>query len=78
MAVMSTSELPPPTVEIVDESLIASGFMDDEAPDHQPTLSLTVAGTMEIPGSDDGARPPLLMLFMADGTVRWVKSPDGE
>jgi hypothetical protein len=73
MAVMSTSELPPPTVEIVDESLIASGFMDDKAPEQTPTLSLAVAGTMEVPATDD--RPPLLMLFMADGTLRWTTPP---
>ena len=47
-------------------------------PDQQPTLSLAVAGTMEVPATDDGARPSLLMLFMADGTVRWVNQPDGE
>ena len=44
-------------------------------PDQQPTLSLAVAGTMEVPATDDGARPPLLMLFMANGTVRWVTQP---
>jgi hypothetical protein len=75
MTVMSTSELPPPTVEIVDEALIASGFMDDEAPEQTPMLSLAVAGTMEVPATGD--RPPLLMLFMADGTVRWVNQPTG-
>ena len=73
MAAMSTDELPPPTVEIVDEALIASGFMDDEAPEQTPTLALAVAGTMDIPSTDD--RPALLMLFMADGTVRWVNPP---
>ena len=47
-------------------------------PDQPPTLALAVAGTMEIPGSDDGIRPPLLMLFMADGTVRWVEPPSDD
>ena len=64
-----------PTVEIVDEALIAATSMesDDVAvePDQQPTLALAVAGTMEVPATDDGERPPVLMLFMADGTVRW-------
>ena len=40
--------------------------------DAQATLGLAVAGTMEIAGTEDGDRPPLLLLFMADGTVRWV------
>lgn len=79
MAAMSTEQLPPPTVEIVDEALIAATSMDNDGtavePDQQPTLSLAVAGTMEVPATDDGARPPLLMLFMADGTVRWVTQP---
>jgi len=79
MGDMSTEQLPPPTVEIVDEALIAATSMDNDEtavePDQQPTLSLAVAGTMEVPATDDGARPPLLMLFMADGTVRWVTQP---
>ncbi len=82
MGDMSTAQLPPPTVEIVDEALIAATSMDNNGtavePDQQPTLSLAVAGTMEVPATDDGARPSLLMLFMADGTVRWVNQPDGE
>ena len=41
-------------------------------PEQQATLALAVAGTMEIAGTEDGDRPPLLLLFMADGTVRWV------
>lgn len=67
MSAMPTEELPPPT-------------NDDLAvePDQQPTLALVVAGTMEVAGTEDGARPPLLMLFMADGTVRWVNQPAGE
>lgn len=73
MAAMSTSKLPPPTVEIVDQALIDSGYVDDEAPEQTPTLALAVAGTMDIPST--GERPPLLMLFMADGTVRWVNPP---
>jgi hypothetical protein len=47
-------------------------------PDQQPTLSLAVAGTMEIPGSEDGIRPPLLMLFMANGEIRWVNPPSDD
>ena len=79
MADMSTDQLPPPTVEIVDEALIAATSMENDdiaaETEQQPTLSLAVAGTMEVPATDDGARPPLLMLFMADGTVRWVAQP---
>jgi len=77
MGDMSTEQLPPPTVEIVDEALIAATSMeaDDTSIKPEPTLSLAVAGTMEVPATDDGARPPLLMLFMADGTVRWVTQP---
>ena len=45
---------------------------DELSPPTQATLALAVAGTMEIAGTEDGDRPPLLMLFMADGTVRWV------
>ena len=44
-------------------------------PEQQATLGLAVAGTMEIAETEDGDRPPLLMLFMADGTVRWVNQP---
>jgi len=61
---MQTEELPPPTVDDVAVE-----------PEQQPTLALAVAGTMEIAGTEDGDRPPLLMLFMADGTVRWVNQP---
>jgi hypothetical protein len=64
MSDTQTNQLPPAT----EKDVVA-------APDRQPTLSLAVAGTMEIAGSEDGARPSLLMLFMADGTVRWVESP---
>ena len=77
---MPTEQLPPPNLEIVDEALIAATSMDNDgtasAPEQAPTLSLAVAATMEIAATDD--RPPLLMLFMADGTVRWVNQPDGE
>ena len=73
MAAMSSDELPPPTIEIVDEALIAATSMDDVTPEQTPTLALQVAGTMDIPSTDD--RPALLMLFMADGTVRWVNPP---
>ena len=75
-------ELPPPTIEIVDEALIAATSMDNDGtavePDQQPTLALAVAGTMEVPATEDGERPPILMLFMADGTVRWVNQPAEE
>lgn len=67
MSDMQTEELLPLTVDDVDM-----------AQDQQPTLALAVAGTMDIPGSDDGVRPPLLMLFMADGTVRWVEPPSDD
>jgi len=64
MIEMQSEELPPPS----DNDVAVE-------PDQQPTLALAVAGTMEVAASDDGARPPLLMLFMADGTVRWVRQP---
>ena len=77
---MTTEKLPPPTVEIVDEALIAATSMDNDdiaaETEQQPTLSLVVAGATEIAGTEDGDRPPLLMLFMADGTVRWVNQPE--
>ena len=63
---MQTGELPPPA-----ENDVAA------TPAQQPTLALAVAGTMEVPATDDGVRPPLLMLFMADGTVRWVNQSTG-
>ena len=66
MGDMQTEELPPPA-----ENDVAA------TPAQQPTLALTVAGTIEIEGTRDGDRPPLLMLFMADGTVRWVNQPTG-
>jgi len=44
--------------------------------EQQPTLSMPVAGAKEIPGTEDGDRPPLLMLFMADGSLRWVAQPE--
>lgn len=61
MSEMQTEELPPPT----DEEVAVEA-------DQPPTLALAVAGTMEIQGTENDDRPPLLMLFMADGTVRWV------
>jgi hypothetical protein len=64
MSDMQSEELPPPTENDVAVE-----------PEQQPTLALAVAGTMEIAGTEDGDRPPLLMLFMADGTVRWVNQP---
>ena len=64
MSDMQSEELPPPTENDVAVE-----------PEQQPTLALVVAGTMEIAGTEDGDRPPLLMLFMADGTVRWVNQP---
>ena len=64
MSDTQNEELPPP---IVDDVAVE--------PEQQPTLALAVAGTVEIKGTGDGDRPPLLMLFMADGTVRWVKQP---
>ena len=77
MADMPTEQLPPPNLEIVDEALIAATSMDNDGtavePEQTPMLSLAVAGTMEVPATGD--RPPLLMLFMADGTVRWVNQP---
>ena len=55
-----------------------SGMQPDElSPPTQATLALAVAGTMEIAGTEDGDRPPLLLLFMADGTVRWVSQTVG-
>lgn len=56
-----TEELPPPTENDVAVK-----------PDGQPTLTLAIAGTMDIPGTGDSEHPPLLMLLMADGTVRWA------
>ena len=61
-----SEELPPPTVNDVAVK-----------PEQQATLGLAVAGTMEIAGTEDGDRPPLLLLFMADGTVRWVSQTVG-
>tara|TARA_R110000744_G_scaffold377440_2_gene492447 strand:- start:605 stop:856 length:252 start_codon:yes stop_codon:yes gene_type:complete len=73
---MTTEKLPPPTVEIVDEALIAATSMDNDdiaaETEQQPTLSLAVAGATEIAGTENDDRPPLLMLFMADGTLRWT------
>ena len=67
MSDMQTDQLPPPTVNDVAVE-----------PEQQQTLGLAVAGTMEIAGPEGGDRPPLLLLFMADGTVRWVNQPTGE
>tara|TARA_R110002073_G_scaffold1632_2_gene11409 strand:+ start:811 stop:1014 length:204 start_codon:yes stop_codon:yes gene_type:complete len=60
-------ELPPPA-------------NDDVAvdPDHQSTLALVIAGTMEVVGTGDDGRPPILLLYMGDGTVRWVVKPTEE
>ena len=57
----STGELPPPNENDVAVEM-----------DQQPTLTLAIAGTMEIPGTGEGGELPLLMLLMADGTVRWA------
>tara|TARA_R110000765_G_scaffold39296_1_gene85555 strand:+ start:63 stop:308 length:246 start_codon:yes stop_codon:yes gene_type:complete len=57
----STGELPPPNENDVAVEM-----------DQQPTLTLAIAGTMEIPGTEEGGELPLLMLLMADGTVRWA------
>tara|TARA_R110000744_G_scaffold135315_2_gene244719 strand:- start:2413 stop:2637 length:225 start_codon:yes stop_codon:yes gene_type:complete len=53
-----TEELPPPT-------------QNDAAamPEQQPTLTMAVAGTLEISATDDGQ--PVLLILMADGSVRW-------
>jgi len=64
MSDMQSEELPPPTENDVAVE-----------PEQQPTLALAVAGTMEIAGTEDGDRPPLLLLFMADGTLRWTTPP---
>tara|TARA_R110000822_G_scaffold100441_5_gene226141 strand:+ start:447 stop:671 length:225 start_codon:yes stop_codon:yes gene_type:complete len=60
---MQTETLPP-TIDDVD---IEPGL--------SPTLALAVAGMIEIQGTGSDDSPPLLMLFMADGTVRWVSQP---
>ena len=73
---MTTEPLNLPTVDIIDEALIAATSMDNDAitaeAEQQPTLSLPVSGMMEIAGTEDDEGDPLLFLFMSDGSIRWT------